>query len=124
MLRKQTATFFLAVAYILFLGHNIVPHHHHESGHELTEHHNDHHLHAEKDLSHLLSHFVHATDGFTVTVQHHAINAASPIIAILADSFALDRIIIRHFEISFPPEPLVYISPHEFSFGNKAPPFC
>ncbi len=74
-MRKQISLVFLLVAYVILLGHSIIPHHHHETNSEVVAHHETHHLydveHSADDLGHLLSHFVHPVDVFTTDRQHY-----------------------------------------------------
>jgi hypothetical protein len=130
MLKKRATILFLTLAYAILLGHNIIPHHHHDTEHDLTEHHQTSHNHdSEKDsedLSHILSHFIHSSDGFTFTVNHNISNTLSQqlflLFAVLPDNFSVDEFIIPPLLHKPPAEHFIYISPHSLSSGLRAPP--
>jgi hypothetical protein len=75
MKRKSLSIFCLLLAYIILLGHNIIPHHHHETHSDVIVHHDTHHMHDidqdEQDLGHLFSHFVHPEYAFTTFVHQN-----------------------------------------------------
>lgn len=129
MLKKRTAILFLTLAYAILLGHNMIPHHHHDSIEELTEHHNsDHHDHDTDDnlLGHLLSHIIHSADCFTFPANHNITNTFSKqqlsFVAVLPDNFSLDEFPIPPLPDKPPTEHLLYISPHALPSGLRAPP--
>lgn len=129
MSKKATALFFLTIAYAILLGHNVIPHHHHVSEHELSEHHQSNHHHDNKDgdnddndINHLLSHFIHAADGFILTKNQNSNHVYFPLIAILPAYFPINSIFIPPIK----PKPnainVFYLSPHSTPSGLRAPP--
>jgi hypothetical protein len=130
MLKKRAAILFLTLAYAILLGHNIIPHHHHDHDEHLTEHHDTDHHHddnADNDgLNHLFAHFTHAADGFSFTTNHNITNTFSKLqlslVAVLPDNFALDEFLIPPLLHKPPAEHLIFISPHSLSSGLRAPP--
>ena len=131
-MKKCTAILLMTVAYAILLGHSIIPHHHHESAHELTEHHKEHHQHdgdqETNDLSHLFSHFTHSADGFNFTTSNITTNIFSSryesgsVVAILQGNFLIAKLIIPPLLYKPPAEQLISISPHSLSTGLRAPP--
>lgn len=129
MMKRNFITILLLCAYIIVLGHSIIPHHHHENESELISHHNDNHHHddAEEgfvDLNHLFSHFVHAADGFTSTHVDNTNNTISKqhvlILAILPSKFSFVDFTIQPVRNK---SSLKYqISAHSLSCGLRAPP--
>jgi len=129
MLKKYTALLLMTVAYAILLGHSIIPHHHHDSVHELTEHHQEHHQHDGEEesngLSHLFSHFVHSADGFTTTQNNFNISFLQKqlsVVAVLPNNFYLKTFAFPLLKHKPPTEQLIYISPHFLSSGLRAPP--
>ncbi|MBP6334667.1 MAG: hypothetical protein KA444_04270 [Bacteroidia bacterium] len=129
MLKRYAPIFLLTLAYAILLGHNIVPHHHHDSKHELTEHHHSHHQHGEDegmDLSDLFSHFVHSSDDFMFTAGHSFSNNVSNQMLsfdfILPDEILFTAIFVPLFRHKPPAELPIYYSPHSHSCGLRAPP--
>lgn len=130
MLKKHTAILLMFTAYTILLGHNIIPHHHHNTDHDLTEHHQTSHNHdSEEDsenLSDILSHFIHSSDGFTFTGSHNISNTISKqllsFVAVLPCNFFLDEFLIPPLLHKPPAEHFIYISPHSLSSGLRAPP--
>ncbi len=135
MLKKRTAILFLTLAYAILLGHNIIPHHHHDHDHHATKHHDtdhhdtDHHHDDDADndgLNHLFAHFTHAADGFSFLTNHNITNTffkqQLSLVAVLPDNFSLDDFLIPPLLDKPPAEHLVYISPHSHPSGLRAPP--
>ncbi len=130
MLKKYTAILMMFTAYAILLGHNIIPHHHHDHDEHLTGQHNTHHNHDDGEdndgLNHMFSHFTHAADGFSFTPNHNISNTFSKLqlslVAVLPDNFALSNFDIPPLLGSPPAEHLIYISPHSHSSGLRAPP--
>lgn len=127
MFKKATALLFLTIAYAILLGHSIIPHHHHVSEHELVEHHQSHHhhnseSHDSEDISHLLSHFVHAADGFILTKNNSVNHVYFPLIAILPPYFSTDDIFIPPIKPKANAINVFYISPQSIPAGLRAPP--
>ncbi|OFY86880.1 MAG: hypothetical protein A3F72_00535 [Bacteroidetes bacterium RIFCSPLOWO2_12_FULL_35_15] len=129
MLRKRIALFLLTVAYAILLGHNNVPHHHHDTDHDLTaHHHNDHHDnsdHSSKDFDHLYSHFIHS-DIFITANNDNKINIFSKQlflkVAVSPTDFFLCDYTIQFLLHKLPEKTFIYISPHSLSSGLRAPP--
>lgn len=130
MLKKYTTILLMFTAYAILLGHNIVPHHH-DSDHDLTEHHqtSPHHHdddHKDKWQGDFFSHFIHSTDGVTFTGSYNISNTLSKqlfsLIAVLPDNFSLDEFLIPPLLHKPPAEHFIYISPHSLSSGLRAPP--
>lgn len=115
-------------AYAILLGHNIIPHHHHSTEHELAEHHHTHHSHdgdeEGKDLSHLFSHFIHSAEGFIFTSSNNITLSKLQLllVAVLPDNFSLDEFLIPPLLLKQSEEHHVYISPHSHPSGLRAPP--
>lgn len=137
MLKKSTAIIFLALAYATLLGHNFIPHHHHSDLHELTEHHQfDHHYDHDDDqdhdhhnnfgLGHLLSHFIHSVDNFTLSGNHQFAkvfpNHQQLFVAGLPDNFSFDSFRFYFEQQKTTVEHLIYFSPHAHASGLRAPP--
>ncbi|MDZ4844761.1 MAG: hypothetical protein SH857_04340 [Chitinophagales bacterium] len=129
MLKKYTALLFFTIAYALILGHNIIPHHHHDSNHDLAEHqqlHQEHDDNHEDGLNHLFAHFVHSGDAFTFTTNHNINNVFSKQLFLMAvalsDNFSLDRFSVLPLVFSPPEKQVIYISPHSLASGLRAPP--
>lgn len=131
MLKKYTAILLMTVAYAILLGHNVIPHHHHDHhDHDVPEHnHHDQH-HGDdtnrEDLNHLFSHFTHSADGFNFTTSHNISNIFSKqqlsVVAVLPDNFLISKFIIPPLLYKPPAELLIYISPHSLSLGLRGPP--
>ena len=130
MLKKYTAILMMTIAYAILLGHSIIPHHHHDSKHDLIDHQytdHDHHNDADsEDLSHLFAHFAHSADGFIFTTAHSITNTFCKQqlsgAALLPDNFHIDKFLIPPLLHKPPAEHLIYISPHSHSKGLRAPP--
>lgn len=129
MLKKKTALLFLTLAYAILLGHNIIPHHHHDNPKKLSENHEtDHHDHdTDNDgLSHLLSHLIHSAAGYTFPATHNITNTffkqQFSFVAVLPDNYSLDEFLIPPLLHKPPAEHLIYISPHSHPSGLRAPP--
>jgi hypothetical protein len=118
------------IAYAILLGHDMIPHHHHDNEQELAEHHQTDHHHNDnedsEDLSHILSHFIHSSDGFTFTVNHNISNTFTKqlvsLIAIMPDNFYQNRFLTPLFLYKPPAVNYIYVSPHSLSSGLRAPP--
>lgn len=115
-------------AYAILLGHSIIPHHHHDTEHDLTEHCQTEHQHdgdkEDESLKYVLSHFIHSFDGFT-TLNKHNITFSKQlvsIVAVLCGNFSLSSFTIPPLLYKPPAEHLIYISPHSLSSGLRAPP--
>lgn len=128
MLKKRLAILFVTLAYAVLLGHNIIPHHHHDSAQEIAEHHSSQHdLEGENDgLSHMLSHFVHSTDGFTFSPNHNLSSTFSKqkisFVTVLPNNFSFEEFNIPLLLLKQPSEKLIYISPISNSNSLRAPP--
>jgi hypothetical protein len=130
MLKKYLAILMMFTAYAILLGHNIVPHQHHDHDEHFTEdHHTDYHPDDDADddgLNHLFAHFNHAADGFTFTTSNNIGNIFSKLqltfVALLPDNFLLDEFLIPTLPDKPPKEHLVYISIHSHPSGLRAPP--
>ncbi len=131
MLKKYTAILLMFTAYAILLGHSVIPHHHHDTDHDLTEqHHQTEHHHDDdadsEDLSHLFFHFPHSADGFTCITAHNFNNTFSKrllsFVVVLPDNFLFHKFIIPPLLYKPPAEHLIYISPHSLSLGLRAPP--
>lgn len=119
----------MAVAYAILLGHSIIPHHHHDSELELTEHHQtDHHYNEGEGseegegLRHILSHFIHSADAFTFVNTLKISSMFYSVIAILPYNFSFDGLLIPPLLYKPPAEHFIYNSPHSLSSGLRAPP--
>lgn len=130
MLKRYTALLFIGIAYTILLGHSIIPHHHHDNNHDLTEHHQTGHHHdsdeESNDLSHLFSHFIHAADGFTATVNYNFSSTFSKQLflfsAVLPDNFSLYEFLIPPLLVKSPAENFNYTFLNTCTFGLRAPP--
>ena len=116
-------------AYTILLGHNIIPHHHHDNRHDLTEHHHENHNHDDEDgenLSDLFSHFIHSADGFTLAHTNSINNTFSKqvfiAVAALPFDFYSDEFLIPPLLHKPPAERFIYVSSHSLSSGLRAPP--
>lgn len=87
MVKKYGTILMLFTALVIMLGHNFIPHHHHDFKLSLAEHHHHHsgdHLHGddseenneseESDLGDLFSNFQHGVNGITFLISHHLNN--------------------------------------------------
>lgn len=75
---RNTAILFLALAYVILLGHSFIPHHHHN--HDTNTHHEaSHHEHdaGTEGLNHIFAHFTHESDGLFFTANHNISSAFS-----------------------------------------------
>lgn len=134
MFKKRLAFFLTAFTYALLLGHNLIPHHHHDIGHELAEHHQANHHHdderedEDEGLGDIFSYFFHPAEGFIFTNAYNISNTFSKqllsIVAVLPDNFSPDKLLIPPLLCNPPAEQLIYISPHSLSPGLRAPPVC
>lgn len=130
MLKKRIAILILTLAYAILLGHNIIPHHHHDHDEHLSEHHGADHQHdsdADNDgVMELFAHCTHTADGFAFTSAHNFSTMFSKLqltfVALLLDNFAFDEFLIPPLLHKPPAEHLIYISPHSHSSGLRAPP--
>ncbi|HRG69587.1 MAG TPA: hypothetical protein PLS73_12125 [Saprospiraceae bacterium] len=70
MFKKRLAIFFLTLANVVLIGHDLIPHHHHDSLEELLAHHHSEQDQTEHGLSHWLSHLMHSSDGLAFSANH------------------------------------------------------
>lgn len=128
MFKKFTAILIVSFAYAILLGHNIIPHHHHDSAEEIAKHHITHHDHdsEHEGLGNLLSHFVHSVDSFTLPANHIIINTFSKqllsFVGVLPNNISLNNFLIPPLLHNFFAEQIFYISPHSHPNGLRAPP--
>lgn len=130
MLKKKTAILFISLAYAILLGHNIIPHHHHDpkeyfTVHQDTDHHHD--VDSDDDgLNHLFFHFTHSVEDFSFTSSHNITNTFSKqqlsFITLLHDDLVLDNFVCRAVLDKPPADHLIYISPISHPSGLRAPP--
>lgn len=129
--KRYTAILFLFVAYAILLGHNLIPHHHHD--HDSTAKHHSHGHHdngndenKSDDLNHILTHFMHSAEGFSFLISHNIPNTLLkqhiPLVAVLPYNFSIDELQVPHLRDKPPAVYLVYISPHFHPSGLRAPP--
>lgn len=132
MLKKYTAILMLFTAYAILLGHNTIPHHHHDSDRNLTGQHNaDHHQDQDEsdndELTHLFSHFTHSADGHTFKCTHSTDNTSNkelltPVIA-LSDGSTIDAFLLPALLHKPPSEQFNYVPPNALPSGLRAPPY-
>lgn len=113
------------------LGHNVVPHHHHDVEHHSEHHHSDnHHDHdsedEESDFGHPFSSLQHSDNGITFLNSHNFSNTLSKqlfsLIALLPQSVTFQNITVLVRQHS-PPYKFVYrSSQYLFPTGLRAPP--
>lgn len=138
MLRKYTAIFFITIAYVIVLGHSIIPHHHqHEHDHKhnhnqvgiAVHHSHDHHHESDSktiDLGDLFSQLFHAPDDFTYKNSHSfSINFSQRLnlqVAELPDNFSLEDFDIPPLLQWTSSGMINYTSPYSHLSGMRAPP--
>lgn len=98
MLRKVAIFFCLLSAYLLQLGHDIIPHHHHHDDHShvaVEHHHDDHHDSDDQegddhaDLPELFAHFIHAPYNLAGSTQIDFAKLTPVTLAVLTQHFLL-----------------------------------
>lgn len=132
MFKKYTAILFLTVAYAILLGHNIVPHHHHETLseaelHHLYEHTTHHHGNGEAEGHEHSPHLVHIdfSEDFRTSAST-TIDFPKQIISLFNFSPLTFSIISeanfclasQHPENTF----FIYSSPSSLAWGLRGPP--
>ena len=133
MLKKTASILLLFSALAIMLGHNFIPHHHHDFDHNLKVHlHNDGSQHNNDsqdnniDLVHFFSQLHHDTDGqtylTTLSSSDHLLKNISHFAAIFTSETILNKVIIGKRQ-KVPP----YKNDHHFSqnsipYGLRAPP--
>ncbi|MFN0274101.1 MAG: hypothetical protein ACKVPJ_00020 [Chitinophagales bacterium] len=108
--------------------HNLIPHHHHESESEITEHHQEGHAHHDDeaiDLNDIFSHFIHSNDGYVILGKSQTdLKSFIHFTTIIYDDIYISELLLP---------PLLYISPHVYlinsshyfsASGLRAPPVC
>ena len=99
MLKKGIALFLVSIAYTILLGHDIIPHCHHDTDHHSSEHHHQLPQHGEEHeddgLTGIFFHFIHSEDGFTFTISHNISSNFSKqqlsTVAMLPHNFSFDE---------------------------------
>ena len=132
MFKKQAAIILLTIAYALLLGHNIIPHHHHYSEHDLAEHHQTHHQHQgnehDNDLGHLFTHSIHPDDDFTLSSNQYIGKLFSikliSVVAVLSNKFSFKDFDIPPLLFNPSAEQVIYILPHSLACALRGPPTC
>ncbi len=130
MSKKGISLWFLTLAYAILLGHNIIPHHHHENELELTEHHSRQHQHdgqsIGQEIGHLFSHFLHVDDGLTFTANHANSLAYSKqqisFVAVLPFLYAHRELRAPPLWVNPPAERPVIMASNSPPSGLRAPP--
>lgn len=138
MFKKYGSILMLFTALAILLGHNLIPHHHHDFEQSIVEHHHsDDHNHGdqgdgnteneETDFGHLFSNFQHGENGVTFLSSHHLANTLSkqlsPLIAALQDVYVFQNIAVC-IRQNAPPYISDYYSSQNFlPSGLRAPPF-
>lgn len=126
MFKKRLAIFFLTLANVLLIGHELIPHHHHESLEELLAHHHSEQDSSEHGLSHWLSHLMHSPDGFAFSTEPNTGNSFSKqphvLVAVLPDTYLINRFRIPALVSKPPEEPLLYCSRKCLPSGLRGPP--
>ncbi len=124
-------------ALAMLLGHNFIPHHHHDFEHSSVEHHHsdDHHHgyegdgnseNEEFDFGHLFSHFQHGQNGVDFLSTHHFANSLSkqlsPSAAVLTEVFVFQNS-AEFVRQNSPPYKSKYRNLQNFlPYGLRAPP--
>ncbi len=140
MLKRRIYIFLLLFAFGIIVGHNFIPHHHHDIDHHkaLNYQHNHHHgevplehdhnenNHDDNGLNHFFSHFFHHEDGLIFTVNHSISNSFSKqaflFIALVPDTFYFIELPIPPLLHHLPSEHLICISTHFHTPGMRGPP--
>lgn len=151
MLKRYTSLFFLLLAYMVMLGHNLVPHYHHDAQlaialqehDEHGDHHHDHYHAGQQEDSnqhadhqgesqtdfpeqshHDFAHNVHESQVY-ITSGDNADRDPLPTLDVccLAPSLQTSDSSLA-FRFDKPPsEPKTYLSPHALCSGLRAPPY-
>lgn len=133
MLKKSVSILMLFSALAVMLGHNLIPHHHHDFEHnELAHHQNDgnHHDNDTEDESdgwgHFFSHLQHGSDGQTYLTSHSSTNNFSKKIshftAVCLSKYVLEQVIVE-IRQNAPPYNADYSNSQNFlPSGLRAPP--
>ncbi len=133
MFIKRTGLLLLLLAYLVMLGHAMIPHHHHSGEDDLAHHHQEahHHNHSEVpagDLGLFFTHLVHADIISTNTPAFRFVPTITDTPLLLAVylnvefHFANDLEAAKLFEP--PPEPFLLASFVISRYGFRAPPFA
>lgn len=109
MLKKYGSILMMFIALAIMLGHNLIPHQHHDFEHYTVEHHDDHHHskdhhhgdegdgnseNEESDFGHLFSNFPHGESGISFLSNHFTnilSKQLSPSTATLAEIFVFQN---------------------------------
>ena len=129
-MRKHLGLFFLLLAYVILLGHSIIPHHHHESHSEALTHHDIEHVHDDghgsTDIGHLLSHLMHADEDFTRVIHKvgsQVFNRSTVIIAtIVTDAFCFSLFPDTTFQLKPPDTEVNLSSIYQETSALRGPP--
>ena len=128
--KKYSILACLLLSYSIVLAHSLVPHHHHVSEVELAAHHqaeHEHHDDGESDeLSHILSHFIHSADAYTVSNDSRSgKNQTYQFVVFPADlvqPFSICELSTLFFVEKPPDRTPVYFLLRSLSSGLRAPP--
>ena len=133
MLKKSVSILMLFSALVIMLGHNFIPHHHHDFEHdEIARHQNNgnHHDNDTEDESegwgHFFSHLQHGSEGQTYLTSHTPTDKLSKktsnFNAIHGSTFALKQIIVEVRQNAPPYISDYYNSQNFLPSGLRAPP--
>lgn len=118
----------LCSAYIVLLGHSIIPHHHHDSEADLAAHHTTEHQHDhdQTSLPNLLGHFLHSEAIFTSTVTyqlHPSLVKLFPVVVFdLSKMLTISELQNFPYTIDLPPEFNITCLDYRKSYGLRGPP--
>jgi hypothetical protein len=139
MLKKIVSILMLYSAFALSLGHNLIPHHHHDFEHSEVAHHHsngDHHHHdtdntydsenESEDWRHLFSGIQHVTDGLTFLTSHGSMDDVPKETERLnvreVAEVVFGNIVVEVRQNAPPDIFTTYHSNHLLSSGLRAPP--
>ena len=125
MLKKYTAILLTFTAYAILLAHNIIPHHHHDNHHHSEEDQQVNHHHHHEELNNLFSLFIHSADELTATTNSGSIPThfkQMPSDVTVTYNVFFNQLPLPPLLYCTSVEHLVYIPPHFFSSGLRAPP--
>lgn len=138
MIKKYSSILMMFTALAILLGHNLIPHHHHDFDHSTLEHHRhseDHHHgnegegdseNEETDFGDLFSNFQHGGNGITFLSSHHINNLIlkqlSPSVAVLNEFFIFQNIVELAKQNSPPYKDVHRNSQYPLPTGLRAPP--